>query len=191
MKMVVPAALGALVASSVIGWYAPDVFGRTEPTAAATAPAAPAIVHARETLAAAAFFFRTPTPPVETSTPDAAPIEPDVAATFRSALTALVDERGRRVAVIVDASAPSGRRTLRVGSAFANGWRVARIAEDGVELRRRGEVRFVSAFAPPPGVDTQGEPSAFNADASAAPPPSGARQTLTRASARSALQEDR
>jgi hypothetical protein len=75
-----------------------------------------------------------------------APPAPDIATLFRRDLTAI--EHGTRGAhaLIVDYAEPSGRRRLRVGDVYQDGWRIARVDAQRIELRRRREVREVAVF---------------------------------------------
>lgn len=80
---------------------------------------------------------------------DIGPPPPDISVLFRRDLTA-IEERGTgRVVWIVDFTQAYQRRALRVGDVYQDGWRVARIAPQSVELRRRREVRTIDAFALP------------------------------------------
>lgn len=185
-------AIAALMASSVAGWLTAGL-AQSEAIDASVqvaAPAPPVVQHARENVAPAAFAFGVPEATTESVPAEFAPAEPDVAETLRRVLTAIVAERGRRVAIIVDPAAQSGRRTLRVGSTFRDGWRVTRINEASVELRRRGETREVSAFTPPSPdeeSDQVGDASDGVIDVGQRP---ARRQALTRADAKAAMQEE-
>jgi hypothetical protein len=85
-------------------------------------------------------------PPPEVN---AAPPPPDIAVLFRRDLTAIEERGATRIVWIVDYAQTSQRRALRVGDVYQDGWRVRRIGQQSVELRRRREVRTVDAFAPP------------------------------------------
>lgn len=80
----------------------------------------------------------------------AAPPPPDIALLFRRDLTAIEERANGRLVWIIDNTQPFGRRALRVGDVYQDGWRVRRIQPQMVELRRRREVRRVEAFAAPP-----------------------------------------
>lgn len=83
----------------------------------------------------------------------AIPDEPpplDVAVLFRRDLTAIEQRADGRVVWIVDLTQGFGRRSLRVGDVYQDGWRVARIDAQTITLRRRRETRTVAAYAPPP-----------------------------------------
>jgi hypothetical protein len=83
--------------------------------------------------------------PVAIETPPA----PDIAQLFRRDLTAIEQGSGPAQALIVDYAQPSGRRRLRVGDIYQDGWRIARIAPQQIELRRRRETRSVAVFEMP------------------------------------------
>lgn len=80
---------------------------------------------------------------------DTGPPPPDIAVLFRRDLSAIEDRANGRVAWIVDFTQTYRRRALRVGDIYQDGWRIARIAPQSVELRRRREVRTVDTFALP------------------------------------------
>lgn len=80
---------------------------------------------------------------------DTGPPPPDITVLFRRDMTAIEQARGRHVVWIVDLAQPHRRRALRVGDSYRDGWRVARINPQSVQLRRRREVRTVDAFALP------------------------------------------
>lgn len=80
---------------------------------------------------------------------EAPPPPPDIAILFRRDLTAIEDREAGRVVWIVDYAQTHQRRALRVGDVYQDGWRVARINAQSVELRRRREVRSIDAFALP------------------------------------------
>ncbi len=85
-----------------------------------------------------------PAPVVETGPPP-----PDIAVLFRRDLSAIEERATGRIAWIVDFTQTYRRRALRVGDIYQDGWRIARIAPQSVELRRRREVRNVDTFALP------------------------------------------
>lgn len=136
--------IGGVLGGLGLGWF-------TAPTPEATPSTrleAPAIAHAsvetataRERLAALGL---APPPQV-----DAAPPPPDIAVLFRRDLTAIEERGAARVAWVVDHTQMNQRRALRVGDIYRDGWRVARIAPQTVELRRRREMRTIDAFALP------------------------------------------
>lgn len=143
-----------LAGSGLIGL----AIGELAPPQPAPAPQArplrtPEVGDAQRVLASAAFAFKTlhPSPPPIASSEgvDAPPPEPDVALLFRRDVTAVLEERGRAVVVIVDAAAKGGRRTLRVGARYRDGWRVKTISAAHVELRRGRQTRRIDLFAPP------------------------------------------
>ncbi len=135
---------GGIAGGLGLGWL-------TAPTPSADPAAAldaPAIVHAgaetgnaRHRLAALGL---APPPVVDTG-----PLPPDIAVLFRRDLTAIEQRPAGRIAWVVDFTQTYQRRALRVGDVYQDGWRVARIAPQSVELRRRREVRTIDAFALP------------------------------------------
>jgi hypothetical protein len=86
-------------------------------------------------------------PPVETPQ---TPPPPDVAVTFRRELTAIEHTASGPVVWIVDWNQASGRRAIHRGGEYRDGWRVAEIGNQTVELRKRTESRQVDVYAPPP-----------------------------------------
>jgi hypothetical protein len=81
---------------------------------------------------------------------EAPPPPPDVAVLFRRDLTAIEQTPSGPIAWIVDLNQMAGRRGLRRGDIYQDGWRVSAIREQVIELRRRREVRRVETFVPPP-----------------------------------------
>lgn len=135
---------GGVLGGLGLGWF-------TAPAPEATPSRgldAPAITHANVETAAArerlAELGLAPPPQLEVASPP-----PDIAVLFRRDLTAIEERGPARVAWIVDHAQMNQRRALRVGDIYQDGWRVARIAPQTVELRRRREVRSVDAFALP------------------------------------------
>ena len=186
--LVLAASAGAALAgaglASTVALPAPAAIAARDPGPRLDLTAAP------EAIGSAQFVFRALNPPAP------APVSPDtagdvafqteIAETFRADVTAVVTEKGRRVVVIVDPSAAKGRRTLRVGAPYRDGWKVRAIDDAAIELRRGGEVRRIDLFAPPPGAagDEPGAPFARPDDMS---PP---RQVLTRDRAISSTQKE-
>lgn len=80
---------------------------------------------------------------------DTGPPPPDIAVLFRRDLTAIEEHGAARVVWVVDFTQAYRRRALRIGDVYQDGWRIARIAPQSVELRRRREVRTIDAFALP------------------------------------------
>ena len=81
---------------------------------------------------------------------EAPPPPPDVAVLFRRDLTAIEQTPSGPIAWIVDLNQMVGRRGLRRGDVYQDGWRVSAIREQVIELRRRRELRRVETFVPPP-----------------------------------------
>lgn len=136
--------VGGVLGGLGLGWFtatAPEATPSTRLEVPAIAHASVETAAARERLTALGL---APPPPV-----DIAPPPPDIAVLFRRDLTAIEERGATRVAWIVDHAQMHQRRALRVGDIYQDGWRVARIASQTVELRRRREVRTVDAFALP------------------------------------------
>lgn len=102
---------------------------------------------AAERIAAISFAAIAPQDGEALETP---PPPPDVAIVFRRDLTAIEQTATGAVVWVVDWNQASGRRAIRVGEEFQEGWRVAAIGTQSVELRRRTERRQVDLYAPPP-----------------------------------------
>lgn len=81
-----------------------------------------------------------------------APPPPDIAQLFRRDLTAIENRADGAIVWVVDFTQQFGRRGLRVGDVYQDGWRVAAIEPQAIVLRRRRERRRVDAFvlAPEP-----------------------------------------
>lgn len=79
-----------------------------------------------------------------------APRPPDIGQLFRRDLTAIEQSANGPVAWIVDRNRENGRRALRRGDLYQDGWRVAAVRRQSVELRRGAETRRVELFAPLP-----------------------------------------
>jgi hypothetical protein len=97
---------------------------------------------AREVLAQVSFFAAVA--PEEAAFEPAPP--PDIAHLFRRDLTAIETRTDGAIVWIVDFTQPHGRRGLRVGEIYQDGWRIAAIESQAIVLRRRGESRRVDAF---------------------------------------------
>lgn len=138
----------ALIGGFGVGWLTAG------PRAAAPAPAEVALVapvHAGHAARAAAerigqLSFVLP-PAEEVAAP---PPPPDVAVLFRRDLTAIEQTPAGPVVWIVDLNQPNGRRGLKSGDIYQDGWRVSAVRPQAIELRRRGEVRRVDLFATAP-----------------------------------------
>lgn len=103
----------------------------------------------------------------------APPPEPDVAGIFRHQLTAVVEQPGGQLAVLLAGEGPS--RLLRPGQDFMAGWKLRSVEMNQVVLSRGKERRAVALYdarggspapAPPlassPHPDASGEPMAQN-----------------------------
>lgn len=99
---------------------------------------------ARQRLEALGFDAAAPEEALE------APPPLDIAFLFRRDLTAIERRPDGLQVWIVDFYADNGRRALRVGDIYQDGWRVSGISPQTIELRRRRETRVISAFAPAP-----------------------------------------
>ena len=87
-----------------------------------------------------------------------APPPPDIAILFRRDLTAIEQRVDGPLAWVIDFTQPSGRRGLRPGDVYQDGWRVSTVHEQIIELRRRRETRRVAVFTPPPVEEFQQSP---------------------------------
>lgn len=135
---------GGVLGGLGLGWFttpAPEAGVAAKLEAPAVAHAGVETGAARERLSELGL---APAPQME-----AAPPPPDIAALFRRDLTAIEQRGALHVAWIVDYAQTHQRRALRVGDIYQDGWRVARIGPQSVQLRRRREVRTVDAFALP------------------------------------------
>lgn len=75
---------------------------------------------------------------------------PDIASVFRAELAAIEQTATGPVAWVVDLNQLSGRRAVRPGEPYKDGWRVTAIGSQVVELRKRGQSRQVSVFETSP-----------------------------------------
>ena len=135
---------GGVVGGLGLGWLTAPT-PEPDPTAALDAPT---ILHAgaeagvaRDRLDALGL---APPPVIDSGPPPA-----DIAVLFRRDLTAIEERTAGRIAWVVDFTQTYQRRALRVGDVYQDGWRIARIAPQSVELRRRREVRTIDTFALP------------------------------------------
>ncbi len=87
-----------------------------------------------------------------------APPPPDIAILFRRDLTAIEQRAEGPLAWIVDFTQPTGRRGLKPGDVYQDGWRVSTVSEQIIELRRRRETRRVAVFIPAPAEELQQSP---------------------------------
>lgn len=87
-----------------------------------------------------------------------APRPPDIAQLFRRDLTAIEQSATGPVAWIVDRNRENRRRGLRRGDLYQDGWHVAAVRRQSVDLRRGAETRRVELFAPLPGARPEGSP---------------------------------
>jgi hypothetical protein len=135
---------GGVLGGLVLGWLAaPELDAEALPKMEA-----PALVHAGvETAAVRERLTQLGLAPPQIE--ETAPPPPDIAVLFRRDLTAIEERGAVRVAWIVDFAQTHRRRALRVGDIYQDGWRVARIGPQSVQLRRRREVRTVDVFALP------------------------------------------
>lgn len=192
--MIVRTALVAAAAAgaALLGAGITATLDISTPADVTTADVAPRldVVASADAIGAAQFAFRalhpaTPEPTAADMAAEPVP-EPDIGDLFRADVTAVLVEKGRRVVVIVDPGAPKGRRTLRVGARYRDGWKVRAIDDSAIELRRAGETRRIDLFAPPPGgADGEsGAPFALSGDVAPT------RQMLSRDRALSTTQKE-
>ena len=132
-----------LAASVGVGWV-------TTPMPQSATHARRAVIvaphHSGERAAAArsrlaALGLLPPPPPEPTQPPP-----PDVAVVFRRDLSAIEHTRRGYQVWVVDLDQEHGRRGIRAGGIYQDGWRIASITPQTVELRRRGETRRVAVF---------------------------------------------
>lgn len=77
------------------------------------------------------------------------PPPPDITVLFRRDLTAIEQTPRGPMVWIVDLAQFSGRRAIKAGGVYQDGWRVAAISTQFIELRKRREVRRVAVFDAP------------------------------------------
>ncbi|MFT3727214.1 MAG: hypothetical protein QM759_05260 [Terricaulis sp.] len=139
-------AMTVVVLGFGVGWVAVKPPTQSGPTRAG---AVQRPVSGGEFASAALDRFSKLVPIAADPPPDAGPPPPpppDVAITFRRELTA-IDVSGREpVVYIVDYNGEHGRRGLRKGDVYRDGWRVNAIADQEVVLRRRRELRTIAIF---------------------------------------------
>lgn len=87
-------------------------------------------------------------PSANIEAPPPPPPPPDVAVLLRQDLTAIEITAAGPVVWIVDPEQPFQRRAIAVGGAYRDGWKVAAITPQRIDLKRRRETRSVSTFAP-------------------------------------------
>ncbi len=140
----------ALVCGFGAGWF--TVVRAAPSIAEARAGDAVALHHGGETIAAAreklaALGFAAPVAPlVEEFAP---PPPPDIAVLFRRDLTAIERGADGPLVWIVDAAQANGRRGLKAGDVYQDGWRVASVGDQVIELRRRRETRRIAVYEAP------------------------------------------
>lgn len=88
------------------------------------------------------------TPPTPEPVPETPPPPPDVAVVFRRELSAIEQTPNGLVAWIVDPNQPNGRRALRRGDVYRDGWRMSAISAQTIELRKQQARRRIDLFAP-------------------------------------------
>lgn len=81
-----------------------------------------------------------------------APPPPDIALLLRRDLTAIEQRPDGTLVWIVDFTRDFGRRGMRVGDVYQDGWRLSGASSQWIELRRRREVRRVAVFDLPPDI---------------------------------------
>lgn len=146
------AAVGVLC--GLAGYLAPVPLGMA--AASRGAEAAPAFVHPGAVLAEAA---RRMHPQIDVAAAEGAGVEgeidrsidvtpaaprPDIAEVFRRELSAVVADGTGEAAVVV--ATDGTLKTIAVGGAYRDGWRVHDIAPDAIKLVRRSEVRRIAVM---------------------------------------------
>ena len=82
-----------------------------------------------------------------------APPPPDITVLFRRDLTAIEQRPDGPIVWIVDFAAEFGRRGLKIGDVYQDGWRLSAVAGQYIELRRRRETKRVTVFEAPPSLE--------------------------------------
>lgn len=135
-----------LAASLGVGWLtAPPPQDAVRARPAITASPQHGGAHASAARTRLAALGLLPPPPPAPSLPP----PPDVTIVFRRDLSAIEQTRRGYQVWVVDLNQERGRRGIRVGGIYQDGWRIASITPQAVVLRRRGEVRHVAVFDPP------------------------------------------
>jgi len=80
--------------------------------------------------------------------PPPAPPPPDVAQLLAAAVTAIIPDRQGLALVLVDAPGSPGRRVLRQGDVFGDGWTLQKLTRHEAVLQRGPVQRIVSFFPP-------------------------------------------
>jgi len=162
--------IAALVLTSLsAGWLSvPLLDGSPKHALAAHSPVAPRVtppgvttglaVRRLDSLAIAQVPEPREQPPVKTATAQAvvnrepprqaAPRPPaeEIETRFRRELTAIVATSGRPRVLMVDPSAPAGRRQLGEGERYRDGWQLASVEDQFVTLTRGVEERRIAIF---------------------------------------------
>jgi hypothetical protein len=84
--------------------------------------------------------------PADDMVQESIPVEQDIAVTFRRDLTAIERMSLGLIVWVVDLNQASGRRALAIGDIYQDGWRVAGIDSQMVELRRGRDNRRIGPF---------------------------------------------
>jgi S1-C subfamily serine protease len=140
----------ALTLGFSAGWL--TVVRAAPPALEARASDAVAIHHGGETIGAArerlaALGFAVPVVTVVEEM--APPPPPDIAVLFRRDLTAIEQRDGGPLVWIVDDTIAAGRRGLKAGDVYQDGWRIASVDDQVIELRRRRESRRIDVYEAP------------------------------------------
>lgn len=139
----------AVFGGGLVGWLStPQIAAPST----GVAPIIPRLVHAGADAAIAREKFvglGFGAEPVFTADVAPEPAPPDVAVLFRRDLTAIETGSAGTVVWIVDFTQSFGRRALKVGDVYQDGWRVTAIGPQSVELRRRRESRRIQVFELP------------------------------------------
>ena len=147
---------GVVIGGLALGWALANV-PTPAPSGSRSIAQAVVVRHAGQDAAAVRPRFQAlhpPPPPPVVEQPQAPP-PPDVAIVFRRLLTAV--EHNPPSVLVVDYNADGARRRIRQGQVFQDGWRLVRIGEQEIVLRRRRETRTIQIFDPPESSETAGQ----------------------------------
>jgi hypothetical protein len=73
-------------------------------------------------------------------------VAPDISRTFREDLAAIEQTQSGPIIWLVDLEQLSGRRAVRVGEVYKDGWRLSAISAQMIELRKNRDHRQVAVF---------------------------------------------
>ncbi|MBI1250297.1 MAG: hypothetical protein GC189_02365 [Alphaproteobacteria bacterium] len=146
-------AIGAIAVAGAAGWFAPMPAPRL---AAATEPGLTPLARAGEDLRLAAPRLARVlgqssadgNAETEIALAQDAPPPPDISTQFRRDVSAISWTARGAEAWISDPASDTGRRALREGDAYRDGWRVRRIGAQSVLLRKGREERSINLYDP-------------------------------------------